>query len=162
MGLIGMKQNKILFTGFKNSSAETLLSQISNTCCDTFLFTNDYTTIIYETDKIFQQNYDYIVMLGQKPLIKKLSIELIAKQKKEIIKTNFPVENLIQILKEKDIAYKFSEHPGTSFCNFAYWNMLKCCEINERNEKIIFIHIPYINNFVEEKEIIHLINNIKL
>lgn len=160
MGLIGMKQNKILLTGFKNSSAEILLSQITSSRCETFLFSNDYTAIIHEIDKIFLNKYDSIIMLGQKPLIKKCSIELIAKQDKEIMKTNFLVELLIEKFKENHITYQISENPGTSYCNFVYWNMLKCYEVNQRKEKIIFIHIPYKDNFIEEKEVVNFLNKL--
>lgn len=164
MGVIGMKQSRILFTGFKkahkndvNSSA-ILLDKISNQFSK-FLFTNDYTTIIDEIDKLFEkENYDYVIMFGQKPLIKSLSVEVICKNKNSIIKTNFPLKKLLDVLKENNIAYKISQNPGTSYCNFAYYNVLKCLEAREWNTKVIFIHVPCKDNFRELEKFVKVIN----
>lgn len=154
---------KVLYTGFKSENAfekespEKLIEQIKKK--DTFLFSNDYTLIIHEIDKIMEEEkYDYILMFGQKPLIKKLSIEMICKQKKEYIPTNFPVAFLTPVLEKNNISYKLSQNPGTSYCNFAYYNMLKCVQVRALDTKIIFIHIPYLNHFEQIKEVINLLN----
>ena len=126
-----MKQNRILFTGFKKSSAAILLDKISNTY-EKFLFTNDYTTIISEIDELFEkEKYDYVIMFVQKPLIKRLSIEVKCKNKKNFLETTFPLRKLLNVLDENDIAYKISESPGTSYCNFLYYNVLKCLEVRK-------------------------------
>lgn len=65
MEAIGMKQNKILLTGFKKSSRKDLLNKISS-YYDKFLFSNNYTTI-QEMSGLF----DYVIMFGQKNLTKK-------------------------------------------------------------------------------------------
>lgn len=164
MGKIGMKQNRILFTGFKKahenniSSSAILLEKISDEY-GKFLFTNDYTTIIDEIDKLFlEEKYDYVIMFGQKPIIKRLAIETKCKKKKEIVETNFPIKKLLNILDENDIAYKISENPGTSYCNFAYYNVLKCLDARGHKTKVIFIHIPYKDNFVEYEKFVKVIN----
>ena len=159
MELIGMKQNRMLLTGFKNSSSKDLLDRIS-TNYDKFLFTNDYTKIYDEIDKLFMtKKYDYVIMFGQKPLIKRLSIELIGKQQDKIVETTFSLEPLTDILEKNNIDYKLSKNPRTSYCNFAYYNVLKCLEAREMNTKVIFIHIPFKDNFIQMKEFIKLINN---
>ncbi len=159
MVVIGMKQNRVLFTGFKNSSAAILLNKIS-TSYEKFLFTNDYTTIIYEIDELFdKEKYDYVIMFGPKPLIKSLAIEKICKHKKNYLETNFPIEKLTNILSENNIAYKISENPGTSYCNFAYYNVLKCLEVRGFKTKVIFVHVPYIDNFVELEKVVKAINS---
>lgn len=164
MGVIGMKPNRILFTGFQKpykngeNSSDLLLDKISDEY-DKFLFTNDYTTIIYEIDALFEkEKYDYVIMFGQKPLIKRLSIEVKCKKKKEILETNFPFQKLLTILDENSISYKISENPGVSYCNFAYYNALKCLEVRGYKTKVIFIHVPFIENFVELEKFVKIIN----
>lgn len=164
MVVIGMKPNRILFIGFKKaykndvSSSAILLDKISDEY-EKFLFTNDYTTIIDEIDKLFlKEKYDYVIMFGQKPIIKRLAIETKCKKKKEIVETNFPLKSLLNVLDENDVAYKISENPGTSYCNFAYYNVLKCLEAREHQTKVIFIHVPYKDNFVEFEKFIKVIN----
>lgn len=159
-----MRQSRILFTGFKKpykngeSSSAFLLDKISDEY-DKFLFTNDYTTIIYEIDELFEkEKYDYVIMFGQKPLIKRLSIEVKCKKKKEVLETNFPLKKLLTILDEKNIAYKISENPGVSYCNFAYYNTLKCLQVRGYKTKVIFIHVPFIDNFVELEKFIKIVN----
>ena len=163
MELIGMKQNKILLTGFKKAfegdtnSSKDLLDQISSHY-DKFLFTNDYSTIIEEIDKLFStKQYDYVIMFGQKPLIKRLSIELIGKQKTKTVETTFPLKKLTDILEKNHIDYKLSQHPGTSYCNFAYYHVLK--HLEEIKTKVVFIHIPYTKNFKQMKKVIDVINS---
>lgn len=164
MGKIGMKRNRIIFIGFKKahkndvSSSAILLDKISNKY-EKFLFTNDYTTIIDEIDKLFlKEKYDYVIMFGQKPLIKRLSIEVICKQKKNILETNFPLKNLLNVLEENNITYKISKNPGTSYCNFAYYNVIKCLRVRDMHTKVIFIHVPYKENFVELDSFVKVIN----
>ncbi len=152
---------KILLTGFKSiknglNSSETLINSILGNY-DKFLFTNDYSTIIYEIDELLKDNkYDYIIMFGQKPLIKNLRIELICKKEKEILKTNFNIEKIEIYLKKNNIDYKLSENPGTSYCNFVYYNMLKYIKTRGFRGKAIFVHIPFLNNFREYDRFVNL------
>ncbi len=58
MEAIGMKQNKVLLTGFKKSSSKDLLNKISD-YYDKFLFSNNYTTIIKEMSGLLdRKKYD--------------------------------------------------------------------------------------------------------
>ncbi len=156
MEAIGMKQNKVLLTGFKKSSSKDLLNKISD-YYDKFLFSNNYTTIIKEMSGLLdRKKYDYVIMFGQKPLTKKLSIELIGKQKDKTVETTFCVEKLTKVLEENQIDYRLSENPGTSYCNFVYYNVLK--RLEESDTKAIFIHIPYKNNFVQMEDLTKMFN----
>ncbi len=140
-----MRQNRVLLTGFKKahkndkSCSTTLIDKVSNQYSK-FLFTNDYTTIIQEIDALFEtKKQDYVIMFGQKPLIKSLAIEVMCKQKKNFLKTNFPLEKLLAILDKNKITYRISQNPGTSYCNFAYYNVLKCLEVREIDTKVILL-----------------------
>lgn len=155
---IGMRQNRILFTGFKNTSSATLLGMLSS-AYSRFLFTNDYSTINDEIGKLFlKEEYDYVIMFGQKPLIKQLSIEIICKQMQDVLETNFPLEELMYYLKKNNISYKISRNPGTSYCNYAYYHVLKYLNSTEKQTKVIFIHVPYKKNFIEFNKLVKIIN----
>ena len=97
-------------------------------------------------------------MFGQKPLIKSLAIEMICKQKKDFLRTNFPLEKLLTIFDNHLITYKISQNPEISYCNFAYYNVLKCLEARRIDTKELFIHVPFIENFEEFERIVELFN----
>ena len=155
---IGMKQNNILLTAFQGEEniSKILVDQISN-AYDKFIFSNDYTRISNEICNVLsKKTYDFIICFGQKPIIKRLSIETLAKQKNECMETNFPIKELCGRLDEKNISYKLIKNPGTSYCNFLYYNLLKYVEDNQYPTKIVFIHVPYLANFLELKKVAHL------
>lgn len=158
-----MRQNRILFTGFKNpsrnieNSSAILLEMISNVYSK-FLFTNDYSTIKSEIKRVFKKEYDYVIMFGQKPLLKQLSIEIMCKQKQNILETNFLLEELLCFFKENQISYKISRNPGTSYCNYAYYYVLKYLNSVRKRTKVIFIHVPYKKNFIEFDKLVKMIN----
>lgn len=153
---------RILVTGFKSgrnelNSSEVLLKKLVG--CDTFLFSNDYTKIYHEVSAIiFENPYDIVLMFGQKPLLKRLAIEVQSKQKKEFLKTNFPLDSFVEELEQNQILYKISESPGTSYCNFAYYNLMKGSSVNGLDTKILFIHVPFLENFVQKEEFICFLN----
>ena len=146
-----MKQNKILLTGFKatrfdKSASKVFLEQINN--YDKYLFSNNYDNINREIKLLQLEKYDYVFMFGQKPVIKRLTIEIDAK-KDNILNTNFQVEAFIEELINNNISYRLSHNPGNSYCNHAYYKVLEFIKANNLKTKVIFIHIPYIKNFVE-------------
>lgn len=147
----GMKQNNILLTGFKQtrfdkSSSKVFLEQIRPH--DKHLFSNNYDQINKEVKLLQLENYDYVYMFGQKPIIKRLTIEIDAK-KDNTLSTNYPIDYLIKALTSNNISYRLSHNPGNSYCNHAYYKVLEFIKENNLKTKVIFIHIPYIKNFVE-------------
>ncbi len=146
---------KILLTGYKarTSVVQTLLAKITGEY-DMFLFTNRFVTIQKEVGKLFQKNkYDYVILFGRKPRIKRIFVELEANGNYEKFSTNFPLEELFSIFNEKKIGYKTSVHPGNSYCNCAYYHVLKYVYDNHCNTKVVFIHIPFAGNFKEINEV---------
>ncbi len=99
-------------------------------------------------------------MFGQKLLIKNLAIEVMCKQKTNFLKTNFPLKKLLAILEKNKISYIISQNPGTSYCNFAYYYVLKYLEARKIDTKVIFIHILYEKNFTEFDALVALLNQI--
>lgn len=162
MAKIGMKQSNVLLTGFKStrfdeSSSKIFLEQITG--YDKYLFTNDFECITKETPFLHLNNYDYILMFGQKPIIKRLSLELDATKNDIIINTNYQLDYLLNALSKCHISYKISHRPGSSYCNYAYYNVLEYIKNNNLKAKVIFIHIPYIKNFVEMDKCIKFFSN---
>lgn len=158
-----MKQNKILLTGFKKayendiSTSKILLDKVNNNY-DKFLFTNDFNIIKEEAKEIIKQDYDYIIMLGQKPKIKDLVIEIECHNEEGSLYTNFPLELILKPLKDNKINYHIRETIGDYYCNYAYYEILKNLEETGINTKVIFIHIPYINNFNNISKVIEILN----
>ena len=89
----------------------------------------------------------FVICFGQKPLIKnKLCVELLAKEKGEILTTDFETETLLDEFKKNELKAMKSSSPGNSFCNAVYWNALKYIKQNKLSCKILFIHIPFEKN----------------
>lgn len=155
-------QSKVLLTGYKNgsrydrSTSKMLIEKIIN--YDTFLFSNDFNKIIEEVKSVASKNYDYILMFGHKPIIKKLLVEVECSIGNDYKFTNFPLKIILNLFKSNNIDYKLSETPGNSYCNFAYYQMLKYIEENELGTKVIFIHIPYKDNFIQFDEVVNVLN----
>ena len=160
-----MKQNKVLLTGYHSdsndlSTTEVMLNKINNHY-EKFMFASNFDCIKEQVKEILKKEYDYILMFGWKPVVKKLSIEIECHLNNDYLFTNFPLEKILLPLKRNNIDYKISENPGNSYCNFAYYQTLKYIKENKLNTKAIFIHIPHLNNFIELDKVIDLINKIK-
>lgn len=141
----------ILLTGYKaqKSIVLTLLDKIKSPV-EKFLFTNNFNKIEQEVKKCLQnKNQDYIIMFGRKPRIKQIAIEMESRIENEIFKTNFPLEAFALFLKENKLNFRLSRSPGNSYCNYAYFHMLKYIYENNLSTKVIFIHIPFAKNFCE-------------
>ena len=90
--------------------------------------------------------YDYIIMLGQKPSIKdKISIETTAKNQNEVIRTEFDCIGAVEFFNYKGYTAYLSNNAGTSYCNHIYYACLKYL-LNAKHTKAVFIHVPYIKN----------------
>lgn len=156
-----MKQNKILFTGFERASVKEVNSSefiINHLNKDTRLLKNNFKRIEHQIEEIIVLDYDYIIMLGHKPLTKRIVIERQAKNNEELLTSDFPVQELEETLTKNNIAYKISKNPGKSFCNFAYYHALQFIKKNNKKTKVIFIHVPYMKNFEKINEFITLMN----
>ena len=90
-----MKKQKLTILAYKNTSAELLVKGL------------DFSTVFLPSDKIKDseiaraeiEKADFVICFGQKPQIKnKICLEMIAKNKNEIINTNFEIEPLKHLL----------------------------------------------------------------
>lgn len=132
---------KILYTAFngKDNSSKILLDKIIAENTDKLYLRNSFDTSAKQLISKFKK-YKSIISFGQAPLDKDtIKIEVIVKKEKEKIeKIGFKVG--------------ISEDVGNFLCNNLYFNGLKYIKENNINCKMIFIHIPKIEN----------ISNIKL
>ena len=106
-------------------------------------------------DKLLNDKPDYLFLIGEAGSYKEITIEKtahniahgidnykISKDNESIIE-NAPSE-LITSLDLSNIPYKISEDAGKYLCNFSYYLALT----KTTNTKVLFIHLPYINENV--------------
>lgn len=158
----GMKQNKILFTGYKSrwpNPSNIVIKEIEGV--DHFLFSNNFIKIEKEIKQLIENNnYEKIIMFGQKPRILNINIELESHYKGETLYSNYPIKELTNFLKEKNFPYKKSRNPGNSYCNYAYGYLLKYLKENHIKTEVIFIHLPYLKNFKNKEIFTNLLKEI--
>jgi len=141
--------NKILCTGFKGNtnSSKVLLDNLSKDInLDCLYIDNDFEKGEWQLkDKIEGNKYDFIFSFGQKPVIKSLYIERTGTNGSEKLETNYDYTGL-KVFLEKHFRIKISENAGKYLCNNLYYKVLKYILGNKLKTKMIFIHIPYLNN----------------
>lgn len=137
---------KVLYTAFngKNNSSKILLDTITAT--DKLYLKNNFNTSVTQLiDKIKNNNYDLVVSLGQAP-IEKDTIKIETKANMEdYYETNYDFHNLKSDI-EKNFKVIISNNAGNYLCNNVYYYGLKFIYENKLKTKMIFIHIPKINN----------------
>lgn len=157
-----MRQNKVLYTGFKKRnerdtcSSLELLNRLDDK--DIFLFTNNFNAIQKEVSEVLKTDWDEIVMFGQKPVTKKLYIERCAKREGRKLTTNWNLTDLEKLLNSKDVDFRYSDDAGNSFCNYAYFEVLSQVKAKDFGTKVIFIHIPYVKNFRQFEDVVDILN----
>lgn len=134
------------FEGNRNS-AKLFLDKLSPDYKKMYL-RNDRTASVSQIVSILDKS-DYVFAIGQKPVIKdKICIELLGRQEGTFYKTKFPIHDLISFF-QGQYSVKISQNAGTSLCNNIYYNALKYIDENSLNTKILFIHIPTLNNITD-------------
>ncbi len=142
------KHSNILITSFKgkNNSSNLLLHKIrTSKNIDKIELTNSFKTSESELSKKLSNNYKYVIALGQKPLVNELYIELKAKKNSTILDTNFPLKEIKKLFMDNNINYLISENAGNYLCNNIYYEGLDYIKQNKLDTKMIFIHVPSIN-----------------
>lgn len=92
---------------------------------------------------------DIVLMFGQKPKTKHLHIETCARRGEEKLCTSMAYQDISANLKKNEIDHLFSDNAGNYLCNHAYFSGLDYIKSNMLGTKMIFIHVPSINNFSE-------------
>ena len=147
---------KILYTAFngKNNSSKLLLDRISNN--EKLYLKNSFNSSVKDLiNEIKNNDYDLIIAIGQAP-IDKDTIKIETKANLEdYYETNYDYHKLEEDIKKY---YKviISNDAGNYLCNNLYYYGLKYIYENKLKTKMIFIHIPKINNISD----INLLANI--
>ena len=144
-----MEKKSILLTAFRGTSAELLVKGTEAGLQYKVLYLpNDKvkdSELLVET--LEQENFDYVISLGQRPNIKdKVHIEVMAKKGGGCIETKFYYEKLKRSLEQNGLSVKISNNAGTSFCNELYWNGLQYLAKNSLEPKMVFVHVPFEKN----------------
>ena len=156
---------KILFICFKENSSSTLIENLINKSNIKKLFLeNDFGKCKEQLlNLLIKEQFDYIFAFGWKPNIKQLFIEYQATddELKNKLNTNFNnVDNFLNHLQLSNIKYRKSENAGNYLCNFIYYQGLKYIKENGRDDKMLFIHIPNIKNFVQYENFKKFLNDL--
>ncbi len=144
----------ILYTAFngKTNSSKILLDYIKTDNCNKLYLRNSFTTSVKQLNsKIKNNNYDLIVSFGQALLDRDtIKIETTGKNN-AFYKTNYDYNYLKNRLEDKYNVI-ISNDAGNYLCNNIYYNGLKYIKENNLKTKMIFIHIPKIDNisFINE------------
>ena len=148
---------RVLYTAFKGktNSSKILLDKINSD--NKIYLTNSFTTSVKELiDRIKSNEYDVIVAFGQAPIESDtIKIETTARAE-ECLVTDYDFENIKNNI-EKEYKVVISNNAGNYLCNNIYYNGLKYIKENGLKTKMIFIHIPKINNINNIEELSKLI-----
>lgn len=139
---------KILYTAFngKDNSSKILLDKIIAENTDKLYLRNSFDTSVKQLISKLKK-YETIISFGQAPLDKDtIKIEVIGKKEKDLYKTDFNYSKIKEDIEKTGIKVEISEDAGNFLCNNLYFNGLKYIKENNINCKMIFIHIPKIEN----------------
>lgn len=135
----------ILFTAFKGkfNSSFILINELNK---DKQFITNSFSGLQRDIDRIVNQNYDSIIMIGlDKSLKDKIKIELTAQKNNNVLNSDFDLQLLLIKLERYNINHAVSMSPTSYLCNAAYYYVL-----DNISKMSIFIHIPSKKNISKE------------
>lgn len=153
--------SNLLLTSFKGkTNSSNLISKKIRTSkvIDKLELTNSFITSEIELLKKIKDNYEYIISFGQKPAINNICIEIFARKNETTLKTNFPYEKLKSFLNDKKIAFTISEDAGSYLCNNIYFEGLNYIYENNLKTKMVFIHVPVLNQSYKFNELSKLLS----
>ena len=139
---------KILYTAFngKDNSSKILLDKIIVDNKDKLYLRNSFDTSVKQLIKKLKK-YESIISFGQAPLDKDtIKIEVIGKKENTLYNTDFNYSKIKEDIEKTGFKVYISEDAGNFLCNNLYYNGLKYIKENNINCKMIFIHIPKIEN----------------
>lgn len=139
---------KILYTAFngKDNSSKILLDKITVKSADKLYLRNSFDTSVKQLINKLKK-YELIISFGQAPLDKDtIKIEVIGKKDKDLYKTDFNYLKIKKDIEKKGLRVYIFNDAGDFLCNNLYYNGLKYIKENNINCKMLFIHIPKIEN----------------
>ncbi len=140
---------KILIAGFKgnDNSAKVLLDNIKEKNNQDILYLeNDFEVSSNQIEEKMLQNYDYVLIFGQKPNTRNIYLENNAVLEETKLQTDFYYGVLKEKLESNNYKVISSCDSGNYLCNNVFFRALSFKQTNDLKSKIAFIHIPTIDN----------------
>lgn len=88
--------------------------------------------------KIAELQPDITICCGMAEMRQRLSIESNGKFQREVLRSRFNLEKLI----DGTIATEISHDAGDFVCNHLYYSVLKYFDIHQRDQHCLFVHVP--------------------
>lgn len=153
---------KILIAGFEgnNNSAKILLDNIKKGFNQDILYLeNDFNVSCNQIEEKMLENYDYILIFGQKPNTKNIYLENNAILAGNKLETDYYYGVLKENLESNNYKFVSSCDAGNYLCNNVFFRALSFKQTNNLKTKIAFIHIPTIDNIEDIKHLARTILN---
>lgn len=143
----------ILYAAFNgcNNTAKVLLDKIDVKPENKLYLKNSFNTSVLDLKrKIINNDYDLIICFGQWKIVKKDTLRIETKgnsdEEQKSILTNFDYKSFSTYLEKHQVKYAISSNAGDYLCNYIYYQGLKIINDNNLKSKMLFIHLPKINN----------------
>jgi len=139
----------ILIAGFigKNNSTNILLNHLKDANnIDLLYLKNSFITSENQIKNQLSQNYQSVLIFGQKPRTKNFYLETAAHQNGHKITTSFNYSAFKPFLEQTGHQVLSSDNAGRYLCNHVFYQALTLKETNHLSSKIALIHIPSIKN----------------
>ncbi len=147
---------KILYTAFngKSNSSKILLDNIIVEEDNKLYLKNSFKTSVEQlSNKLKKDRYDLIISFGQAPIDKEtIKIETRGNGI-DYFETDYDYNNLKKLFEKNGFNVVISKDAGNYLCNNIYYNGLKYIRENNLKCKMIFVHIPQIDNINDIKKI---------
>lgn len=147
---------KILYTAFngKSNSSKILLDNIIVEEDNKLYLKNSFKTSVEQlSNKLKKDRYDLIISFGQ-ALIDKETIKIETRGNGiDYFETDYDYNNLKKLFEKNGFNVVISKDAGNYLCNNIYYNGLKYIRENNLKCKMIFVHIPQIDNINDIKKI---------
>ena len=147
---------KILYTAFngKSNSSKILLDNIIVEEDNKLYLKNSLKTSVEQlSNKLKKDRYDLIISFGQAPIDKEtIKIETRGNGI-DYFETDYDYNNLKKLFEKNGFNVVISKDAGNYLCNNIYYNGLKYIRENNLKCKMIFVHIPQIDNINDIKKI---------
>lgn len=145
---------KILIASFEgeDNSAKILLDNMKEKCNqDTLYLENDFEVSSNQIEEKLLQNYDYVLIFGQKPNTRNIYLENNAVLEETKLETDYYYGVLKENLESNNYKVLSSCDAGDYLCNNVFFRALSFKQTNNLKTKIAFIHIPTIDNIEDIK-----------
>ena len=156
--------SRVLLAGFlgDNNSAKIILDKCSKNLKKLYL-ENDFQKCADQIQSAIScSHYEFVLTIGQKPVIKSICIELVGKYLCSSIQTQYDYNIFSDFFKNYGYKVRISSNAGNYLCNHVYYHSLNTIAKNNSNTKTLFVHIPYLNNISDVNHLALTVSNFLL